>query len=147
MISIRSQIKLLMKEGNKIENIYCCTLDNSSAYIYYSFHNLIHHWNRELILLYIEIVIIRLYLVQIKLQMFCSCPYLCEVWHCRDVNIGLIRCVITSFNWERAFTNTDRNRELKVSSELFLIFSVAFLHIRWSYVMIKICLWWPTNLM
>ena len=40
---------------------------------------------------------------KLNLHIVYSPPYLCEIWHYREANTGLIRRAIKEFNWERAF--------------------------------------------
>ena len=47
-------------------------------------------------------------------------PYLCEIWHYREANTGLIRRVIKEFNWERAFSNTSVNEKVDIFNRTIL---------------------------
>ena len=38
-------------------------------------------------------------------------PYVREVWHYENANIGLINRAINEFNWQRAFLNTNVNEK------------------------------------
>ena len=47
-------------------------------------------------------------------------PYSREVWHYREANTDLIRRVISNFNWEKAFYNTDVNKKGSIFNETVL---------------------------
>ena len=47
-------------------------------------------------------------------------PYSREVWHHREVNTDLIRRVISNFNWEKAFYNTNVTKKVSIFNKTIL---------------------------
>ena len=55
-----------------------------------------------------------------NLQIFYPPPYCREIWHYQDANIDMIRRVISQFNWDKSFSNTNVNEKVYICSHTIL---------------------------
>ena len=56
----------------------------------------------------------QLVFAKFNLQIYYLPPYLREIWHYKQANRELIRRVISNFNWDRAFLNTNMNEKVSI---------------------------------
>ena len=69
---------------------------------------------------FIQIVIIKLYLLNLNLKIYYPSLYLREVWHYKEANADHIKQAISNFNWEKAFSDTNINEKVSLFKKTIL---------------------------